>query len=115
MGIAFDRILDGFEGQFHPVEDELSPPAGRILGQGAAGWIVSHEANNSFILTNRLLKAGLHPSWLKDAITIDGQALPPGAIWIPNIGEAHAILARAARSEERRVGNECVSACRHVW
>src|SRR3546814_5508947 len=38
MGIAFDRILDGFEGQFHPVADELSPPAGRILGQGAAGW-----------------------------------------------------------------------------
>ncbi|MCJ2185742.1 M14 family metallopeptidase [Novosphingobium beihaiensis] len=97
MGVRFDRVLDGFEGRFSTVPGELTPPPGRIDGQGGAGWIVSHETNNSFILTNRLLAAGLKPSWLTGAVRADGADLAPGAIWIPQSAAAETIIAKAVR------------------
>ena len=39
--------------------EQLAPPPGRVIGSGAAGWLIGHESNNGFILTNRLLKAGV--------------------------------------------------------
>ncbi|MBW4953890.1 hypothetical protein, partial [Klebsiella pneumoniae] len=81
MGIGFDRLLDGLDQHFTPVPDLLAPPSGRIVGQGKAGWIVGHESNNSFILTNRLLKAGVRPAWLKQGVSADGEAMQAGAIW----------------------------------
>ena len=55
MGVRFDRILDAVDERFTPVADVMAPPPGRIEGTGKAGWLVSHETNNGFILTNRLL------------------------------------------------------------
>lgn len=97
MGIGFDRILDGIEGTFARVPDLLSPPPGRIEGQGKAGWIVGHETNNSFILTNRLLKAGAKPAWIDAPVTANGHALRPGAIWIPASPRATPVIERAVR------------------
>ncbi|MCI4592144.1 peptidase [Sphingobium sp. BYY-5] len=95
MGIGFDRILDGLDQRFAPVPDLLAPPPGRIVGQGTAGWIVGHETNNSFILTNRLLKAGIRPAWLKQAVAADGETMQAGAIWIPASGEARTLVEKA--------------------
>jgi hypothetical protein len=95
MGVGFDRILDGLDQRFTPVPDLLAPPPGRMVGQGAAGWIVGHESNNSFILTNRLLKAGVSPAWLKQAITVDGEPLQHGAIWVPASAGAREIVDKA--------------------
>jgi len=92
MGVEFDRILEGVDGNFSVVSDLLTPPAGSVEGQGGAGWIVSHETNNSFILTNRLLKAGVKPEWMEDEITVNGVAMEPGAIWIPASTEAMQIV-----------------------
>ncbi|HEV2079128.1 MAG TPA: M14 metallopeptidase family protein [Allosphingosinicella sp.] len=97
MGIKFDRILEGFDGPFQRVADVVTPPPGRIEGRGGAGWIVGHESNNSFILTNRLLKAGIRPSWLTAATDVGGKRLQPGAIWIPASGKAAAIVANGVR------------------
>ena len=58
MGVQFDRILDGFDGPFTKVNGLLPPPAGSISGPARpAGYLISHQINNSFILINRLLKA----------------------------------------------------------
>ena len=95
MGIGFDRLLDGLDQHFTPVPDLLAPPPGRIVGQGKAGWIVGHESNNSFILTNRLLKAGVRPAWLKQAVSADGEAMQAGAIWIPASAGAQKIVGDA--------------------
>ena len=92
MGIRFDRILDGFDGPFTPVSDLARVPPGSIQGSGRAGWIVSHRSNNSFILTNRLLKAGVRPAWLTQSGEISGRPLEPGAIWIPYSAAAERIL-----------------------
>lgn len=97
MGVAFDRILDGMDGNFAPISELLTPAPGRIEGQGLTGWIVGHETNNSFILTNRLLKAGGHPAWIQQPITLDGREFKAGAIWIPASREAAPIVERAVR------------------
>ncbi|SPF38737.1 Peptidase M14, carboxypeptidase A [Candidatus Sulfopaludibacter sp. SbA4] len=72
MGIQFDRILDGFDGPFMKVNILQKPPAGAIFGpSNPAGYLISHRLNNSFIVVNRLLKAGCDVYWLKG-----------GTIWV---------------------------------
>ncbi|WP_411289346.1 M14 metallopeptidase family protein [Phenylobacterium sp.] len=83
MGVKFDRVLEGFDGPFEPVADVMAPPPGRMVGSGRAGWLVSHAQNDSFILSNRLLKAGQPVYWVKAATRAGRQAFAPGALWIP--------------------------------
>ena len=87
MGIKFDRILDGFDGPFAKVSGVLTPPAGLIQGPARpAGYLISHQINNSFRLVNRLLKAGDEVYWLKR----------DGTIWVPASSSARAILEKGA-------------------
>ena len=96
MGVTFDRLLDAAPPAMAPVADVIDlPPPGRIVGTGTAGWIVDHAVNNSFTLTNRLLKAGLPVFWLKQTVDADGRTLAPGALWIPASPRAQAIVAAA--------------------
>ena len=76
MGVRFDRRLEAFDGPFVSVEGTQTPPAGTLSGdpQTVAGFLISHAVNDSFILTNRLLKAGCEVYWLKRT----------GDIWVPN-------------------------------
>lgn len=95
MGVEFDRILDPLDGDFEVASDLLAPPVGRVDGDGKAGWVIGHETNNSFILTNRLLKAGIRPAWLEQSVSIGDRTLQPGAIWIPASAEAEAVVSTA--------------------
>lgn len=97
MGVAFDRVLDGFDGPFEPVADLMAPPPGRVVGSGGAGYLVSHETNDSFILSNRLLKAGQGVYWVKTATKAGGRELAPGALWIPATPANRAIVQTAVR------------------
>ncbi|MDE8652531.1 M14 family metallopeptidase [Novosphingobium album (ex Liu et al. 2023)] len=93
MNVKFDRILDTAPPQFPAVPDVIeTPPAGRVIGTGKAGYVVSHATNNSFTLTNRLMKAGQQVYWLKSATTVDGEQMAPGALWIPASAKATAII-----------------------
>ncbi|MFT3978351.1 MAG: M14 family metallopeptidase, partial [Sphingomonas bacterium] len=96
MGVRFDRVLDGFDGPFSKVADVVAPPPGHVIGDGKAGWLVSHATNNSFILTNRLIKAKAPVAWIKDKTSVGGHDLAPGALWIPRSDAAAAIVAKAA-------------------
>ncbi|WP_332767020.1 M14 family metallopeptidase [Phenylobacterium sp.] len=97
MGVKFDRILDGFDGPFEPVADVMTPPPGRVVGSGKAGYLVSHEVNDSFILSNRLLKAGQGVYWLKSPTRAAGRSFGPGTLWIPATSINRAIVETAAR------------------
>jgi hypothetical protein len=91
MGVEFDRVLDAFEGPFVKVEGLQAPPPAAVEGPAnPAGYLVSHRVNNSFILVNRLLKAGAPVYWLKDR----GE---PGRIWIPSGAGVRPALERAAK------------------
>lgn len=95
MGVQFDRLLDPFEAKTAPIPDVMVPPPGRIIGNGNAGWLIGHETNNSAILTNRLLKAGVQPAWVKQAVALGNAQLAPGAIWVPASAAAGAVVKQA--------------------
>lgn len=60
MGVQFDRILNDFTGPFQkvPYGELQSPPKQMIAGTGK-GYLLSSMVNNSFIVANDLLKAGI--------------------------------------------------------
>jgi len=83
MGVKFDRILEGFDGPFEKLPDQVKPAAGSIVGSGTAGYLVSHAINNTFILQNRLLARKADVYWLTQPVQAAGKSFAPGAIWIP--------------------------------
>jgi hypothetical protein len=83
MGIAFDRILDGFDGPFEHISGLVTPVQGRISGTGSAGFILSHAVNDAFVAVNRLLAAGERVSWSTESVDIEGSPQPPGTMFIP--------------------------------
>lgn len=91
-GVTFDRVLDGFDGAFERLSEDLATPTGTVVGSGRAGWLIGHETNNSFILTNRLLAAGAQVFWLKDEVRAGRSSLAPGALWVPASAEAGAVI-----------------------
>jgi len=97
MGVVFERVLDGFDGPFTKIEGLLDPPVAAVSGPASpAGWLVSHRENNSFIVANRLLKAGAAVYWMGSEQSVGGKSLGTGALWIPASGAARPILERAA-------------------
>ncbi|MBD7940764.1 M14 family metallopeptidase [Brevundimonas guildfordensis] len=97
MGVQFDRILDGFEAPTERVADVMAPPPGRIEGTGRAGWLIDHAPINGYILTNRLLAAGVPVYWQEGETRAGRTTLPPGALWIPADDKARPIVEAAVR------------------
>jgi hypothetical protein len=99
MGVTFDKIYEGFDGPFQRVSGLLPPPPASVIGSTskAAGYLVSHKINNSFVLINRLLAANCDVYWLKKAVTEDGRDLGTGTIWIPASANALAVLQKSAK------------------
>jgi hypothetical protein len=95
MGVAFDRILDGFEGPFERLAygQLQAPPVERVDLEGA-GFVVSHRANDTFILANRLLKSGIDAFRLREPPSAPD--FGPGALYIPDWVDARPLIARAA-------------------
>ncbi len=83
MGVQVDRVLDGFEGPFQKIDGLLKPPAGKVT-PGAAGYLLSHQMNDAFTGTTRLLAAGQDVYWLKTEFTAEGRTYPVGTIYIPS-------------------------------
>ncbi|WP_449465955.1 M14 family metallopeptidase [Stenotrophomonas humi] len=84
MGVAFDRVLEGFDGPFEPlVVGALTVPADGPLPESNTGWVLDSQVNNAVIAVNRLLKAG-----------VPVQRLPAqdGAYFVP-AGSREALLA----------------------
>ncbi len=101
MGVTFDRVYSGFTGPFEKISTDLAaPPAGTISGSTKpAGYLVSHEYNDAYTLTNRLLKARLPVLWLKQPVTVaGGKTLAAGALYIPYSAQAHDLLEAAAKT-----------------
>ncbi len=86
MGVQFDRILDGFDGPFERLEDEVAPPAGVVGRAGrSGGWFLGPETNDAFVAVNRLLAAGHEVHRLTGgSVSVDRRTYGPGAFYIPN-------------------------------
>jgi hypothetical protein len=60
MGVKFDRVQEGFDGPFTRLPyGELQVPPPALVPAAGAGWLVNRLTNDSFVLVNRLLKAGV--------------------------------------------------------
>lgn len=99
MGVKADRMLTTISGPFEAIKTELAaPPAGTIAGPAkAAGYVVSHEYNDAYTLTNRLLKANVAVYWLKQPMKVGETQLAAGALWIPFSKPAHDVIETAAK------------------
>ncbi len=84
MGVEFDRILEGFDGPFEPIETwNADPPAGTVAGaDGAAGFLFSHRVNDAFTAINRLEAAGDQVYWLTEPVTAGGGSHPAGTFYV---------------------------------
>ena len=84
MGVVFDRVLEGFEGPFEKITGLVKPAPGKInASSNPAGFLLSHQVNDSVIAVNRLLGTGEEVYWLKQPITANGKSYAAGTIFIP--------------------------------
>lgn len=93
MGVAFDRVLEAFDGPFIAVPiGQLQQPVDLPVAQAAHGHVLDARANASFVAVNRLLRRG-H----------DVRRLPSrdGAFWVPSAGVD--VLREALRGTGLRV------------
>ncbi len=98
MGVEFDRVLEGFDGPFRLIEDLARPRPGVVAGQAGAGYLLRHDANDAFIVVNRVVASGGEVRWLTEATTVGGSTYPPGTFFIPN-GSGVTELVQAAAAE----------------
>jgi len=83
MGVRFDRILDGFDGPFVAVQGNASTAAGAITEvEHPAGYLFTHEANDSFVAVNRLLAAGETVYWLTQDYNLAGKSWQAGTNYV---------------------------------
>jgi hypothetical protein len=98
MGVRYDRVLDAFDGPFEKIPGLLPPPPGSVSGPAnPAGYLISHQIDNSFTLLNRLLKAGAEVYWLKGEQSVGGGSIGTGALWVPATAVVRPLLERATR------------------
>jgi hypothetical protein len=96
MGIAFDRLLDDFDGPFSRVSGQVLPEPGRVVGdQRSAGYLVSHQSNGVFTAVNRVLAAGGNVFWPRDR-RLDGSGSGAGAMYVGGTRAVREILEDAA-------------------
>jgi hypothetical protein len=94
MGVQFDRIRDGFDGPFTRISGLLPPPPAQVTGPASpAGYLISHQINNSFKLINWLLKANCDVYWMKR----DMPEIGAGAIWVPSSAASTPLVDKAAK------------------
>jgi hypothetical protein len=96
MGVHFDRILDGFDGPFEALRDDVAPPRARVTW-GDSGFFLDSRLNDSFRMVNRLLKANLQVSRLREAFTVDGTTYAAGTFFIPWQDNLEPVLAAGVR------------------
>jgi hypothetical protein len=92
MNVKFDRILVGFDGPFKKLPyGELQSAEGRLSGNASAGYVLTAQANHSFIAVNDLLAAGIEVYRLPNGS--DNQETA-GAFFVPASPKAKALLAK---------------------
>jgi hypothetical protein len=100
MGVEFDRVLELVEGPFDKVTDEVKPAAGTITRAGGsgspAGFLLSHQTNDSFIAVNRLLSSNEDVFWTTTEFMANGRTYPTGTHFIPARATTESKLERLA-------------------
>ena len=100
MGIKFDRILEPFDGPFQEIKGFAKlagAPLPAVDAWPTAGFLLSHQVNDSAIVVNRVLKAKEDVFWLKKPFQTAKGLWPAGTIYIPNKPAVLPILSGAVK------------------
>jgi hypothetical protein len=99
MGVEFDRILDGFDGPFQPVNEIMVPPQGSVIPApgSSVGYLLAHDSNNAFKAVYALLSEGRNVFWLTQPMASGGRTFPKGTYWVPDTGNMTGRLSALAR------------------
>ena len=92
MGVQFDRLLEPFDGPFEaiPARTFAKPLAAQVANAGgASGFVLPAAENDSFLVANRLLKAGVPVERMTSGGSI-------GAFYVTGSAAALPILQKAA-------------------
>ncbi len=97
MGVSFDRILDELKGDFQviPYGEKQSYAIPAISTTAKAGYVFSPKVNNSFIVVNDLIKAGVKVYRLPQGDKVS-PVVDNGTFYVPNSGKSQAILFKSA-------------------
>jgi zinc carboxypeptidase len=83
MGVNFDRVLEGFDGPFEKITGLVKPAAGKVNADpNPAGFLLSHQVNDSIIAVNRLLASGEEVYWLTQPSLRADRPYGPGTIYV---------------------------------
>jgi hypothetical protein len=97
MGVKFDRVFDGFDGPFERIPDVVKPAAGKVTtAKAAVGYLLSHQQNDAFVATGRLLAAKEDVFWLKSPVTVGATTYPAGTLYVPAKPTTKAVLDKIA-------------------
>ncbi len=99
MGVTAIAAKSRFDASLSPVT-RAEPPAPDIAPGGAkvSAFLLGHEANDSLIAVNRLLKSGYDVYWSQAAFTSGGKGFAPGTTIIPARGTKQAEVRTIAQS-----------------
>jgi hypothetical protein len=97
MGVRFDRILDAIDGPFDKLPGVVKLAAGTVSeGRPVAGYLISHQVNDAFTATTRLLAVKEDVYWLGQPFTSGGRTFPAGTIYVPAKATTRATLQKIA-------------------
>lgn len=98
MNVQFDRLYDAVNGPFEQLPYRALPMPTYTVSPAdqPAGYLISHQVNNSFIEVNRLLKAGCDVYWVAAAQQADGKSLGTGTVWVPAAAQCTPIVNQSA-------------------
>ncbi|MBI4544698.1 MAG: peptidase M14 [Gemmatimonadetes bacterium] len=86
MGVRVERVEAPFRVAGEPVA-EPALPAGRVTGEAAFGYVLSHRPNASALAINRLLRAGERVAWAREPFQAGGATHDAGAIVVRARGD----------------------------
>jgi hypothetical protein len=95
MGVQFSRILNAFDGPFERIEyGQLQTPKGSIASSNKfSGYVLNASANNSFAVTNDLLKEGIEVYRINDSVA--GTHVAKGSFYIPSSAKTKSIIEKS--------------------
>jgi len=104
MGVEFDRVLDAFDGPFTPIVGFARPAQAAAL-PAAAGYLLSHSANDAFTAVNRLLAKGAAVYVLTAPLQASSGRYDVGTFYVPATDVSRNIIAETSREKGLTVGS----------
>ena len=82
MGVKAVAVTNRFDAGLEKLS-KIQINGSDVPKRSGFGYVLSHSENNSFIVTNRLLKQGAQVYWVSDPVSVNGHETAPGAVLIP--------------------------------